>query len=171
MAAAMVQGIQSRKNKGSTLKHFVANNQEFNRLNSNSKMSERTLREIYLRGFKIAIDIGKPIGIMTSYNLVNGIHTSENFELIINVLRNEWKYQGLIMTDWSTSGSKQYTKAKNPSQNAYNIIKAGVNIMMPGTKIDHDILEKKFKETKLNKNDLLRCAGKVYDIIHMLKKD
>ena len=171
MAAAMVQGIQSRKNKGATLKHFVANNQEFNRLNSNSKMSERTLREIYLKGFKIAIDIGKPLGIMTSYNLVNGIHTSENFELIINVLRNEWKYKGLIMTDWSTSGSKQYTKAKNPSQNAYNIIKAGVNIMMPGTKIDHDILEKKFKETKLNKNDLLRCAGKVYDIIHMLKKD
>ena len=171
MAGAMVQGIQSRKNKGATLKHFVANNQEFNRLNSNSKMSERTLREIYLKGFKIAIELGKPLGIMTSYNLVNGIHTSENFDLIINVLRNEWKYKGLIMTDWSTSGSKQFSKAKNPSQNAYNIIKAGVDIMMPGNKIDYDILVEKYNEKLLNRNDLLRCAGKVYDIIQMLKKD
>ena len=171
MAAAMVQGIQSRKNKGATLKHFVANNQEFNRLNSNSKMSERTLREIYLRGFKIAIELGKPLAIMTSYNLVNGLHTSENFELIINVLRNEWKYKGLIMTDWSTSGSKQFSKAKNPPQNAYNIIKAGVDLMMPGNIIDHDILAKKYNEKLLNRNDLLRCAGKVYDIIQMLKKD
>ena len=108
---------------------------------------------------------------MTSYNLVNGLHTSENFELIINVLRNEWKYKGLIMTDWSTSGSKQFSKAKNPPQNAYNIIKAGVDLMMPGNIIDHDILAKKYNEKLLNRNDLLRCAGKVYDIIQMLKKD
>ena len=171
MAAAMVQGIQSRKNKGATLKHFVANNQEFNRLNSNSKMSERTLREIYLKGFKIAIELGKPLGLMTSYNLVNGIHTSENFNLIVNVLRNEWNYKGLIMTDWSVSGFKQFSKTKNPSQNAYNIIKAGVDIMMPGSIFDHDILVKKYNEKLLNRNDLLRCAGKVYDIIQMIKRD
>ena len=171
MAAAMVQGVQSRKNKGATLKHFVANNQEFNRLNSNSKMSERTLREIYLRGFKIAIEKGNPLGLMTSYNLLNGKHTSENFNLIVNVLRNEWKYRGLIMTDWSSSGGKQFSKAKNPSQNSFNIIKAGVDIMMPGNKIDYEILEKKYKDNLLNKNDLLRCAGKVYEVIKLLKGD
>ena len=145
MASAIIQGVQSVKNKGATIKHFAANNQEFNRLNSNSKMSERTLREIYLRGFKIAIEKGKPLALMTSYNLLNGIHTSENFELIINVLRNEWKYEGLIMTDWSTSGGKQFLKTKNPSQNAFNIIRAGVDIMMPGSKIDYDILKSKFE--------------------------
>ena len=132
-------------------------------------MSERTLREIYLKGFKIAIEKGKPLALMTSYNLLNGIHTSENFELIINVLRNEWKYEGLIMTDWSTSGGKQFLKTKNPSQNAFNIIRAGVDIMMPGSKIDYDILKRKFEENLLDKNDLLRCAGKVYETIKLIK--
>ena len=169
MASAIIQGVQSVKNKGATIKHFAANNQEFNRLNSNSKMSERTLREIYLKGFKIAIEKGKPLALMTSYNLLNGIHTSENFELIINVLRNEWKYEGLIMTDWSTSGGKQFLKTKNPSQNAFNIIRAGVDIMMPGSKIDYDILKRKFEENLLDKNDLLRCAGKVYETIKLIK--
>jgi beta-glucosidase len=171
MAAAIVQGVQSVKNKAATIKHFAANNQEFNRLNSNSKISERALREIYLKGFKIAIEKGKPLGLMTSYNLLNGIHTSENFDLIINVLRNEWKYQGLIMTDWSTSGRKQFLKSKNPAQDAFNIIKAGVDIMMPGSKTDYDLLAKRLEEKILNREDLLRCAGKVYEIIKLIKGD
>ncbi len=92
MATAMTRGFQSYKNKGTTLKHFAANNQEFNRLNNNSKMSERTLREIYLKGFKIAIEESNPGAIMTSYNLINGIHTSQDESLFIDVLRSEWKY-------------------------------------------------------------------------------
>ena len=171
MAAAIIQGVQSVKNKAATIKHFAANNQEFNRLNSNSKISERALREIYLKGFQIAIEKGKPLGLMTSYNLLNGIHTSENFDLIINVLSNEWKYQGLIMTDWSTSGRKQYLKSKNPAQDAFNIIKAGVDIMMPGSKIDYDILAKRLEEKLLDREDLLRCAGKVYEIIKLINGD
>ena len=169
MASAIIQGVQSVKNKGTTIKHYAANNQEFNRLNSNSKMSERTLREIYLKGFKIAIEKGKPLALMTSYNLLNGRHTSENFDLIINVLRNEWKYKGLIMTDWSTSGMKQFLKSKNPSQNAFNIIKAGVDIIMPGSKTDYDLLESKLEINRLDRNDLLRCAGKVYETIKLIK--
>ena len=169
MAAAIIKGVQSVKNKAATLKHFVANNQEFNRLNSDSKVSERALREIYLRGFQIAIKKGKPLGLMTSYNLVNGIHTSENINLIIDVLRIEWGYKGLIMTDWSTSGFKQFLKAKNPSQNAFNIIKAGVDIMMPGYIIDYNILEEKLNQNLLDRKDLLRCAGKVYEMIKLLK--
>ena len=106
---------------------------------------------------------------MTSYNLLNGRHTSENFDLIINVLRNEWKYKGLIMTDWSTSGMKQFLKSKNPSQNAFNIIKAGVDIMMPGSKTDYDLLESKLEINRLDRNDLLRCAGKVYETIKLIK--
>ena len=171
MAASIVQGVQSVKNKATTIKHFAANNQEFNRLNSNSKVSERALRQIYLKGFQIAIEKGKPLGLMTSYNLLNGIHTSENFDLIINVLRNEWKYKGLIMTDWSTSGRKQFLKSKNSAQDAFNIIKAGVDIMMPGSKTDYGILEKRLEEKILNRQDLLRCAGKVYETIKLLKGD
>ena len=169
MAAAMVQGVQFVNNKGATIKHFVANNQEFNRLNSNSKMSERALREIYLKGFKIAIEKSNPLGLMTSYNLLNGIHTSENFDLIINVLRNEWKFKGLIMTDWSTSGRIQFLNSRNPPQDAFNIIKAGVDIMMPGNKIDYNILEKRLKEKILTRDDLLRCAGEVYETIKLIK--
>ena len=171
MAAAIVQGVQSMKNKAATIKHFVANNQEFNRLNSNSKISERALREIYLKGFQIAVEKGKPLGLMTSYNLVNGIHTSENFNLVICVLRREWGYKGLIMTDWSTSGGKQFLKSKYPSQNVFNIIKAGVDLMMPGNKIDYKILLQKWEENLLNKKDLLRCAGKVYQMIKLIKGD
>ncbi len=171
MAAAIVQGVQSLKNKAATIKHFAANNQEFNRLNSNSKVSERALREIYLKGFQIAIEKGKPLGLMTSYNLLNGIHTSENYDLIINVIRNEWNYKGLIMTDWTTSGRKQFFKSKNPSQDVFNIIKAGVDIMMPGSKTDYGILEKRLEEKILNRQDLLRCAGKVYETIKLIKGD
>ena len=85
MAAAITKGVQSYKNKGTTLKHLVANNQEKNKYNNNSKMSERTLREIYLRGFQIAIEESHPIAIMTSYNLLNGIHPSQNKQLLIDV--------------------------------------------------------------------------------------
>ena len=169
MAAAMIKGVQSVKKKGATIKHFVANNQEFNRLNSNSKVSERALREIYLRGFQIAIKKGKPLGLMVSYNLVDGLHTSENINLIIDVLRIEWGYKGLIMTDWSTSGFRQFLKAKNPSQNAFNIIKAGVDIIMPGYIIDYNILKNKLEQNLLERNDLLRCAGKVYEMLKLIK--
>ena len=170
MGAAITKGIQSHKNKGATLKHFAGNNQEFNRLNSNSKMSERALREIYLKGFQIAIEESNPYALMTSYNLINGIHTSHNSELLINVLRNEWNFKGLVMTDWSFSGYKDFKLSKYPAQNSFNIIKGGVNIMMPGSGKDFNFLIKKLKDKSLSRNDLLRCANKVYEIIKLLNK-
>ena len=158
------------KNKGTTLKHFAGNNQEFNRLNNNSKMSERALREIYLKGFKIAIEESQPYAIMTSYNLINGIHTSQNPQLLINVLRSEWDYKGLVMTDWSHSFFTEYEASKYPSQNALDIIKGGNNIMMPGGDNDYDLLIEKLKDESLTRDDLLRCASKVYEIIQILNK-
>jgi beta-glucosidase len=86
MAAVLVKGVQSHKNTGATIKHFAANNQENKRMLSNSKISERALREIYLKGFQIAIEKSNPYAIMTSYNLLNGLHTSENKNLLVNVL-------------------------------------------------------------------------------------
>ena len=170
LAAAMIRGVQLHKNKGATIKHFAGNNQEFNRGNNNSKMSERALREIYLKGFQIAIEESHPHALMTSYNLINGIHPSQNSQLLINVLRNEWKYTGLIMTDWSHSYYTEYQLSKYPPQNAFDIIKGGVNIMMPGGENDYDLLNEKLKAKLLTREDLLRCSSKVYETIELLNK-
>ena len=171
MAAAITRGVQSHKNKGTTLKHFAANNQEFNRLSHNAKMSERALREIYLKGFKIAIEESQPHALMTSYNLINGIHTSQNPQLLINVLRNEWNFTGLIMTDWSHSYKNDYEASKYSPQTSFEIIKAGTNIMMPGGDNDYDLLLKKLKDETLTRDDLLACASKVYEIVELLNKE
>ena len=170
MAAAIIRGVQSIKNRGTTIKHFTANNQEFNRLNNNSKMSERALREIYLKGFKIAIQESNPKALMTSYNLINEVHPSQNENLLIDVLRNEWKYDGLVMTDWTHSERSQFLASKYPPQNAFEIIKGGNNLMMPGNLEDYNILIKKLNDKLLTRNDLLRCASKVYETILLLNK-
>jgi beta-glucosidase len=168
LAAAITRGVQSHKNRGTTIKHFAGNNQEFNRGNNNSKMSERALREIYLKGFQIAIKESSPYALMTSYNLINGIHTSHNSQLLINVLRNEWKYKGLVMTDWSHSYHTQYQASKYPPQNSFDIIKGGVNVMMPGGKNDYDLIIEKLESELLTRDDLLQCASKVYEITELL---
>ena len=170
MAAAIIKGVQSFKNCGTTVKHFTGNNQEFNRKNHNSKMSERTLREIYFKGFQIAVEEGHPIALMTSYNLINGIHPSEDPKILIDVVRNEWKFNGLIMTDWAISGKNEFGSAKFPGQYAYNTLKAGVNIHMTGHKIDFESVIQKLKENVLKREDLLKCASKVYEAIELLNK-
>ena len=169
MAAAMVRGVQSRKNKGATIKHFAGNNQEINRFNSNSKMSERALREIYLKGFQIAIEESNPIALMTSYNLINGIHPASNEQLLVNVLRNEWNFKGVIMTDWTKSGENDFGNSKYPAQNIYENILGGNDLMMPGSEIDYNMVLNKLEENKLSRTDLLRCASKVYETIKLIK--
>ena len=168
MATALIKGVQSNKNCGATVKHFAGNNQEYNRMNNNSKMSERTLREIYLKGFQIAVQEGHPTALMTSYNLINGVHPSENSQLLIDVVRNEWKFDGLIMTDWIRSGEQEFNSAKNPGQYVYNTLRAGVNIQMTGHKIDFDYILQKLRDGVLNREHLLKCASKVYETIEKL---
>ena len=170
MAAAIIKGVQSHKNCGTTVKHFTGNNQEDNRKSSNSIMSERALREIYMKGFQIAVREGHPTALMTSYNLINGVHPSESSKFLIDVVRNEWNFNGLIMTDWAISGKKEFPNAKYPGQYAYKTIKAGVDIHMTGNKIDFDCVIQKLNEKYLNREDLLRCASKVYETVEMLNK-
>ena len=98
-AAAMTRGIRSA-GSSATVKHFAANNQETERHNVNSVVSERALREIYLKGFEIAVKEGNANSIMTSYNPVNGHWTASNYDLNTTILRGEWGYQGIVMTDW-----------------------------------------------------------------------
>ena len=170
MAAGFIRGIQSYENAGATIKHFAANNQETNRLNSNSVVSERALREIYLKGFEIAIKESQPIALMTSYNLINRIHPSENPNLLIDVLRKEWGFKGLVMTDWIKSGDSEYNSSFYPAQYVHRNLKGGNNLMMPGSQKDYELILKNLDKGKLKRKDLLKCASKVYETIKLLTK-
>ena len=118
MAAAAVRGIQSN-GVAASVKHFACNNKETNRRESDSRLSERALREIYLKAFEICVKEAQPWTIMSSYNIVNGIRASENRELLTDILRGEWGFKGLVTTDWYTHG-EQYREI-----NAGNDVKMG----------------------------------------------
>ena len=119
MAAAVVRGVQSQ-GVSACVKHFACNNKEVNRTDSDSRLSERALREIYLKGFEIAVKEAQPWTLMTSYNIVNGVRSSENRELLTEILRGEWGYQGLVITDWW-----------NHSTNHDKEVAAGNDVKMP----------------------------------------
>ncbi len=129
IAAAVVRGVQS-KGKAACPKHFACNNQETKRNTNDSRVSERALREIYLRNFEIVVREAKPLTIMTSYNKVNGVWSHYNYDLVTTVLRKEWGYTGCVITDWWMQ------KSKSPefpllSDNAYRV-RAQIDVLMPG---------------------------------------
>ncbi len=146
-AAAEVKGIQKHAGIGACVKHFCANNQEDNRMFLNVHIRERALREIYLRNFGIAIQSSQPMTIMTSYNLINGIHAANNYDLITSYARDENGFKGYVMTDWYTSNSK-VAKSMSSEDVRYGVsssplcISAGNDLQMPGSEENvFDIIE------------------------------
>jgi beta-glucosidase len=165
-AAAMIRGIRSA-GSSATVKHFAANNQETERHNVNSVVSERALREIYLKGFEIAVKEGNANSIMTSYNPVNGHWTASNYDLNTTILRGEWGYQGIVMTDWwakmndvvnGGEADRRYTsfmvRAQNDLYMVVNNNGAAINA------VGDDTLEA-LEAGKLTVGELQRCAKNI----------
>lgn len=150
IGAAMVRGIQSQ-HVGASVKHFACNNKETNRKSSDSRVSERALREIYLKAFEIIVKESQPYTLMSSYNLVNGVQASENKELLTGILRDEWGYEGIVTTDWWTCG-EHYREAK-----------AGNDIKMATGYPERvkEALEKGF----ISKEEIALCAKRILEMI------
>lgn len=158
MAAAMTTGVQKIPGRGTTIKHFACNNAEDSRMSSDSVLSERTLRESYLRGFEIAVKESQPMAMMTSYNLINGIHAANHADLCTKVARCEWGFRGLIMTDWTTTMVDEKCTASG-------CMRAGNDLVMPGAVLDHENLKKELVEGTLSTEDLKACVSRIVSII------
>ena len=160
-AAALTKGVQSHPGCGVTIKHFAANNQETNRYNNNSIVSERALREIYLKGFEICVRLAQPKALMTSYNLLNGKHTSEHRELLEDVLRCEFEFDGIVMTDWVTFSDILSADAKYPAPEAYKVALAGNDLFMPGSQQEIDNLTAALKNGHITREELIKNAIRI----------
>ena len=151
-ASAYITGVQ-KNDVGTSIKHFAANNQETNRMNTDAHISQRALREIYLKGFEIAIKESKPWTVMTSYNYINGVYSSESKDLVQTILRDEWGYEGTVMTDWfgGKDGAKQMW--------------AGNDMLQPGKAEQFDSIVAGVKSGKLDEADLDRNVQRVLNLV------
>ena len=153
MAAAITKGVQQEDGFYVTVKHFACNNQEDQRNYVSSNLSERALREIYLRGFETAIREGGAKAVMTSYNRVNGVYSPNSYDLCTKVLRNEWGFDGVVMTDWFSTGGDKASTALT--------MKAGNDLIMPGGGSFKNEILKGLKTGVISEEDLRRCCANV----------
>lgn len=155
MAAAITRGVQSRSGVGVTVKHFCCNNQEDNRNRVSENVSQRALREIYLRAFRIAVVEGKPWCVMSSYNRVNGVYVCNSRDFCTGVLREEWGFDGVVMSDWNATDQCSHAEAIN----------AGNDLIMPGNKGVKKALQKALAAGALNRDALNTSAGRILKMI------
>lgn len=161
IAAAYINGVQSQ-GVGTSMKHFAFNSQETSRLGNDARVDERTAREIYLKQFEIAVKKAQPWTIMSSYNGVNGRQTSERYDLLTTMLRNEWGFKGLVMTDWfgGTDPVWRDGKADRPAN-----IAAGNDLIEPGANADVEAIESAVKAGKLSEAALNTCVRRVLELV------
>lgn len=168
-AAYITKGVQKHLGKTTTIKHFAANNQETNRMFANSMINERALREIYLHNFEIAVKLGKPHAVMSSYNLINGVHAANNKDTLTKILRNEWGFNGFVMTDWLTTASfipNEGTKYSHSSPT--KCIISGNDMIMPGLKSDTQDILNSYKKGKITREQINRAAKHILNVIYEL---
>ena len=167
-AAAITNGVQKHPGRTTTIKHYCANNQETNRYNSNSYVSERAMREIYLRGFEICVKESHPQTLMTSYNLLNGTHTSERKGLIEDILRSEFGFDGYVMTDWIVMGGMGAKDSLHRGELPSETAAAGNDVFMPGCIGDLKNLKEGLKNGIVTRYQLERNATRVYSVAKKL---
>ena len=159
MGGMYIKGLQE-ENVGASLKHYALNNKEEGRFISDSIADERALREIYLKPFELAIKIGKPWTVMTSYNKVNGVHATENKHLLKDILRNDFKYDGVVLTDWGA--------INNPVES----LKAGVDLEMPGlSKGSSEAIYNEIKNGRLDGDILEESTNRLINLYLNVKKE
>ena len=165
VGSAVTAGVQSNKGVGVTIKHYITNNQETNRSAVNTSVSERTLREIYLKGFEMVVKSAQPMAIMSSYNKVNGTYACENFDLLTSVPRGEWGFDGMVMTDWG-AGNRAGVDT---------MMHAGNDLVMPGRTQDRMIAALQGNpvgttadpnlDKALVRGDIQKCVSRVLTMI------
>ncbi|MBO4889032.1 MAG: glycoside hydrolase family 3 protein [Firmicutes bacterium] len=177
-AAADTRGVQKHPGCGTTIKHFCLNNAEDNRNFVNSHCSERAIREIFVKGFEIAVKTAQPLSLMTSYNLVNGEHAANKYDTVTSLLRDEWGFKGFVMTDWGTTGGITIggeELKKYPTSDAAGCIKAGNDLTEPGNELDVESIIRSVGAKEgdpgvrypITKAELQRCA---YHILNVAMK-
>ena len=149
LAAAVTRGVQSVPGRLVTLKHFACNNQEEDRNRTNANVKQRALRELYLKSFQIAVRESSPGAIMSSYNRLNGIYTANSRELLTDILRCEWGFDGVVMTDWMGLADDGAC------------IAAGNDLIMPGSGANERAILRALRRGRITKDQLSRCAGNV----------
>ena len=157
IAAATVNGVQKHKGKGVSVKHFACNNSEVERHYSSSNLSERALREVYLKGFEITVKKSNPMTLMASYNKINGVYNTNNYDLLVKVLRNEWGFENTVMSDWEAVADDRGDLLKAHCSQC--------DLVMPGTKNQREKLAEAITNGEVNKNDVLRSAERLLKIV------
>ena len=162
LAAAVTAGVQGDGRCGVTLKHFACNNQEDHRMGVDVQVSERALREIYLRGFEIAVRAAAPAAVMTSYNKINGVYSANNPDLCTVLLRQEWGFGGLVMTDWNTT-------VPADGSTPWRCAAAGNDVIMPGNPGDDADIRRALRSGELSEEAVRAAAGRLIALTKRLK--
>ena len=161
LAAAVTRGVQADGTRGVTIKHFACNNQEDHRMGVDARVSEQALREIYLRGFEIAVKTAAPAALMTSYNRINGVQAANSYDLCTVAARGEWGFDGLIMSDWNTT-------VPDDGSEPWRCAAAGNDVIMPGNPHDDADIRAALADGRLAETDVRACAGRLMALARRL---
>ena len=169
-AAADTRGVQSHPGYGTTVKHYLANSQEDNRMFTNSHISERAIREIYSKNFRIVVEEAQPMSLMTSYNLVNGVHSANNTDSVTHLLRDEWGFKGMVMTDWLTTSDMSMmlsaeSQMKYGKSDAAICVLAQNDLVEPGEAADFSRILEGLSEGVITRAHLERNARNILTLM------